>query len=179
MSPDERIGKEPTPIVFDTTVLSNFARSRSISWLVHTTAIPVTVPAVEYELKVGRDEGYQYLQSALDWCRDGEGTPDRPIDEIRIVRPDASTNLPEAVEQLDYGESEALRSAWPDRVLATDDLDARRIAKMHDVGVTGSVGVLADGVEQTDLSVDTADEWLRTWENAGYRSPIESVAELL
>lgn len=179
MSPDEQTSEGPTPIVFDTTVLSNFARSRSIAWLVRTTAIPVTVPTVERELEAGRNEGYQYLQSALDWLRRGESAPERPVEEIRIVKSYSSADLPEGVEKLDRGEADALRGAWPEWVLATDDLDARRFAEKHGVEITGSVGILADGVARSDLTITTADEWLQTWEKAGYCSPVESVAELL
>lgn len=169
----------PTPIIFDTTVLSNFARSRSINWLVQTTMIPVTVPAVERELQRGRDEGYDYLQPALDWLKHGELTPSEPINEIRVLRPTPPDHEPEAVAKLDRGEAHALRGAWPDWVLATDDLDARQLSKKHDVSVTGSVGILADGVSRDKLTVELADNWLETWEEAGYRSPVESITELL
>lgn len=179
MSPDEPTSEGPTPIVFDTTVLSNYARSRSMEWLVHATGIPVTVPAVEGELKDGREEGYEYLQSALDRTRRAETVPDGPADELLVVEPPSTPDVSEPVSKLDLGEAHALRGAWPDRILATDDLDARRLAEDCSVAVTGSVGILADGVERDELPTSVADEWLQTWRNAGYRSPVESVAELL
>lgn len=179
MLPDEQTSEGPTPIVFDTTVLSNFARSRSVSWLVSATAIPITVPAVERELRRGRDEGYDYLQPALDWLKHGELAPNDSATEIRILEPTLSDGEPDAIAKLDRGEAHALREAWPNWVLATDDLDARRLAKEHEVGVTGSVGILADGVARDELKVEAADDWLETWERAGYRSPVESIAELL
>lgn len=179
MSPDGRTSNGPTPIVFDTTVLSNFARSRSIRWLVCTTAVPVTVPAVERELRRGRDEGYRYLQSALDWLRHAESVPETPTNEMCVLDSTPPNHGPEGATKLDPGEADALRGAWPDRVLATDDLDARRLAGKSDVEVTGSVGILVDGVSRGELSTETADEWLRTWERAGYRSPVDSVTDLI
>ncbi|WP_276299713.1 hypothetical protein [Halorussus lipolyticus] len=179
MLPDEQTSEGPTPIVFDTTVLSNFARSRSINWLVSATAIPVTVPEVERELQRGRDEGYDYLQPALDWLKPGESAPEDSVTEIRVLEPTPVDGEPDPIARLDRGEAHAFRKTWPDWVLATDDLDARRLAKEHEVGITGSVGILADGVARDELTVETADDWLETWERAGYRSPVESIEELL
>ncbi|WP_132058176.1 hypothetical protein [Halorussus amylolyticus] len=179
MSPDEQPSEGPTPILFDTTVLSNYARSRSMEWLVRTISIPVTVPAVERELKRGRKEGYEYLQSALDRASHVETVPDGPANELSVVEPPSTVDVPESVSKLDVGEAHALRGTWPNRILATDDLDARRLARDCDVAVTGSVGILVDGVERDELPMDVADEWLETWREAGYRSPVESVTEIL
>lgn len=181
MSPDEQTSSEPTPIVLDATVLVNYARTDSVDWLSRTVSIPVTVHAVRQELMIGRQHGYAFLDSALDRLTPVDETPREPTDAIGVVplgglpRNDA----PESIEKLDHGEAHALYRAWPDGTLATDDLDARRLAKRRHVNVTGSIGILVDGIERGKLSVEVADQWLETWRDGGYYSPVESVTELL
>lgn len=65
-------------------------------------------------------------------------------------------------------------------LLVTDDCDARRLAEEYDAAYTGSLGVLARAIEREQIDVETADRWLRTWrEEYGYRSPVESIRDVL
>ena len=181
MSHDEQTSSGPSPIVLDATVLINFARTDSIDWLAETISIPVTVHAVKQELETGRQDGYEFLDSVFEYLEPLDEAPAEPVDAIGVVplgglpRNDA----PEAMEKLDRGEAHALYRAWPDGTLATDDLDARTLAKKRHVHVTGSIGILADGIERGALSIETADEWLEVWRDAGYYSPVETVRELI
>ena len=181
MLPEERTSEGYLPIVLDTTVLSNYALSNAIEWLVQAVKIPVTVHAVRQELENGVKEGYEYLENAITHMELMDSVPNAPRNKISVVNLGGlpRNDAPEAMKKLDRGEAHALYKAWPEGILATDDLDARKLAKKRDVYVTGSVGLLADGVLRDELSTDTANEWLQTWEEAGYRSPVESVTELL
>lgn len=160
-----------TPVVFDTVVLSNFAMSDSVEWLADRFERPWTVPAVEAEIGRGKAEGYGFL-GRLDDLLGGA---------IRIVEPDMGTVDKHVYADLDSGETDALIVAIQhEGILASDDGAARDRAREYGVPVTGSIGVLADGVRRNELSLETAEQWLETWiTDNGYYSPVESVAELL
>lgn len=83
--------------------------------------------------------------------------------------------------KLDRGEAAALLGAVErNGSLASDDLAARNLASEHGVAVTGSVGILALGIEHGDLSIETADRWLDTWqEQRGYYAPVDSIETVL
>lgn len=144
------------PTVLDATVLSNFASSGGVDWLVETVERPGVVPAVEGELERGLDFGHQFLAAAIE-----------PVgEEILRLEPSsgAASNIPESSEKLDTGEAQSLRCAVEyDGVLATDDLAARKLANRNDVPVTGSIGLLMNGIERDEVTPQTANEWLATW----------------
>ena len=145
------------PLVLDTTVLSNYASSDSVTWLTTTLADLRTVPAVQHELERGQKVGYTDLHRAVDSLEAGD---------IEIVA-EASDRLqhdyPDVRDQLDPGEAEALVAArLTDGTLVTDDNPARTLADSHDVPVTGSIGLLVRGIVIGELSVETADDWLAT-----------------
>ncbi len=56
----------PQRIILDTTVISNYAVSGSIEYLIDVLPDPRTVPAVKEELQQGYEEGYTFLEDALD-----------------------------------------------------------------------------------------------------------------
>lgn len=167
---------EADPLVLDATVLSNFASSNSISWLTTVFAAPVTAPIVNRELRHGIEHDYEFLQSALSAIEN---------DEISVHYSAADgvtpTKFPELFDVLDRGEAQALGIAeLLDGAIATDDLPARRLAVERDVPKTGSVGLLVAGVLRDELSIETADEWLDTWQTeSDYHRPVESVTEAL
>ena len=166
-------GGYPQPVVLDTTVVSNFASTDSISLLVAILESPVVVPAVRDELERGLETGHEYLDTAV-----------AALDDQLPVRALSSQNeadLQNIHDRLDRGEAESLLEAIEHRgTLATDDLAARKVADQRDVPVTGSIGLLVLGIESDHLDGDTADEWLDTWRaRRGYYAPVESVTEIL
>lgn len=164
-------GGYPQPVVLDTTVVSNFASTDSISFLAAVLKSPVVVPAVRDELERGLDAGHEYLDAVVDAL--GE--------ELPIQSVSADDGVQEIRNRLDRGEAESLLSAIEHRgTLATDDLAARKVANQRDVPVTGSIGLLVLGVESGYLDRNTADEWLDTWrERRGYYAPVKNMAEIL
>ena len=175
------MSSEGSPVVLDTTVVSNFALTDAVDWLADTLDRPVTVPAVHEEVRDGYDEGYEYLDGALSALTPVDGPAKTPDGRIGVVPLGGSPrkDAPSLARELDRGEAHALYRAAPSWMLATDDLDARRAAKKRDVPLTGSIGILAYGVEQHALGVGRADDWLDVWQRHGYHSPVESVRELL
>jgi len=163
--------KYPDPLFLDATVISNFASTDSIEFLVSVLESPVVVPAVRDEIEQGRQFGHDYLDSAVEAFGD----------ELRVSDVSPETEGEQFRERLDAGEADALRGALEHHgTLATDDLAARRLADDRDVPVTGSIGILVLGIERGHIGSETADEWLETWrEKRGYYAPVESVEEVL
>lgn len=167
MSDDESV---PAPAVLDATVLSNFASTDALWVLPAVLPRPQTVPAVQTELEHGIAEGYTFLKRA-----------DAALDEeIPVV--DLPTPVPEEIATaLDPGEAEAIHVAQSGGgTLVSDNRDARTLAETEELPVTGSLGVLVRGIKQDELDVETADSWLKHWQQEHeYYSPVESVSELL
>lgn len=63
-------------------------------------------------------------------------------------------------------------------LLVTDDLDARRMARLHNVKLTGSIGVLVACVRAGLVSLDEANALLAGMIAAGFRSPVLVLDEL-
>lgn len=55
----------PQPVYLDTTVISNFASTNSVEFLVHVLEAPVVVSAVRDEIERGVEHGHEYLTSAV------------------------------------------------------------------------------------------------------------------
>jgi len=161
----------PQPVFFDATVVSNFASTSSVEFLVQLLEAPIVVPAVRDEIEGGVEHGHEYLTSAVEAFDNRLAVSDVPP-EIGRVSLD---------ERLDPGEREALRGAVErDGTITTDDLAARRLATELDVPVTGSIGLLVLGIKREHIDSETADEWLEVWrDERGYYAPVESVTELV
>lgn len=163
------------PLVLDATVVSNFASSSALPWLVEAETrieVPVTV---QREIQRGIDRGFDFLESTDSFF----SSPTVSVVETAIsTTGDAE---PDVRSRLDPGESAALlRAECANGLLATDDGAARSLARDRELALTGSIGILVPGIESGDLSVERADDWLRTWvRDRGYYSPVESVRELL
>lgn len=161
----------PEPIFLDATVLSNFASTDAIGFLVEVLNSPVVVPTVRDEIEQGQQFGHEYLATAVEAFDDGLRVSDIPPKpgSVRFR------------ERLDAGEAEALRGAIKhDGTIATDDLAARNLADEQDVPVTGSIGLLVLGIERGRIDKETADKWLDTWRDTrGYYAPVGSVEEVV
>ena len=161
----------PQPVYLDSTVISNFASTNSIEFLVHLLEAPAVVPAVREEIERGVDYGHEYLTSAVEAFDEG-----LPVSQVPPEMGEVHLR-----ERLDPGETAALRGAVENGgTLATDDLAARDIAGELDIPVTGSVGLLVLGIKRNRIDTAIAEEWINTWESErGYYAPVDSVSELL
>ncbi len=155
-----------SPVVLDATVLSNFAVSDDLDLLDRLSARFVTVEAVTDELRAGFEAGYDHLGRAID-ATDVIAVEEKPDSDV--------------LDELDRGESYALSAAQKrSGTLATDDLPARELATRRGIELTGSVGLLVRLVLRDELSVSEADTILERWiVDARYRSPVESISEVL
>jgi predicted nucleic acid-binding protein len=83
-------------------------------------------------------------------------------------------------EYLGEGEASCLAVAGERRYrLATDDKDARRLARQLGISLTGTVGILAILVKQGDLTLLEGDRLLQEMIAAGYRAPLATLLDML
>lgn len=170
------MSQEEKPLVLDSTVLSNFSSSASVSWLTAAFSDLETAPSVERELRNGIDEGYSFLRPAVRAIDDEEVPVLGSVGEIAT-----SSETLRVFRRLDRGEAEALVIAEQEGgTLVTDDMAARNLADERGVPTTGSIGLLVSGVHRNLLSEETADEWLDMWrEERDYYAPVESISEVV
>jgi predicted nucleic acid-binding protein len=155
------------PVILDNTVLTNFAlvgRADLVMRLWPTTAC--TTEAVLDEYQSGAGSG---LVPADAWA-------DLTIitlahEEIALMTSFAS--------RLGSGERSCLAVALCRRgLVASDDLDARRVAQHRSVPLTGTIGILASSVRQGHLSHEEANDLLTEMITLGYHSPVDTLDRL-
>ncbi|ELY88605.1 hypothetical protein [Natrinema altunense] len=163
------------PVILDATVSSNFASTESVTWLTAVLENLTTVPAIEWELQRGIENGYPYLENALEAIRTGQIPLEKSVTE------QLEQAYPTIRDQLDPGEAEAFVVAdRTDGTLVTDDGAARNPASTYEINLTGSIGLLVRGVVRDNLTVETADSWFTTWvDECDYYAPVESVSDVL
>jgi hypothetical protein len=154
--------------LLDNTVLSNFATVERPD-LIHRALGDATATVAHV---------YQELQNgvalrripACDWSW-------LPILELD---PSAQSLYAQLRTRLDAGEAAclALAAVHHYRVL-TDDRDARAIAAEMQIPISGTLGVLMRVVDLGHMSIDAADPLLEQMVEAGYRSPVTSLHQLL
>jgi predicted nucleic acid-binding protein len=158
--------EHPSPVVLDTSVLSNFARTDDLDLLGEISARFVTVEAVIGELQRGVEiHGYEFLRRAI-----------APIDVI-----DVETEPGDDLAGLIQGETFAIHAAREHSgTVVLDDGLARDRAREPGVALTGSVGLVIRLVRQGTISEDEADAMHERWVKEGqFRSHVESITEAL
>lgn len=156
------------PVVLDNTVLTNLAlvdRADLVKCLWPKTAC--TTPAILDEYRVGAASG---LVPADAW-----------IDLTVVTMSEEETALMASFStRLGAGERSCLAVAvCRGGLLASDDLDARRIARQQNVPLTGTVGILGLCVRQGCLSRQEANALLTEMTAVGYHSPVDSIDQLV
>ena len=197
-----------SPVYLDSTVLSNFASTDSVDVILDVCPSP-TVPAiVANEMLNGYVSGYPYLKNGLkyfhprptNWARITTDEEEQEINELHentseclpikslydvpasYFSEGTERGIPQRFESLDPGEAGApLLADHRNGTVATDDNDARDLAKSEGVVVTGSLGILANGVLDGAVNKRTADRWLGEWKKNGYHCPawVNSVSDII
>jgi predicted nucleic acid-binding protein len=166
-------------LIFDTTVLSNFATAGQLALLKRLySGDACTTLMVMEEILRGLDAGYEYLQSvreALSPLSDAGWLPmltDQTPQEQAL-----HSELPLA---LGPGEASCLVMAITrGLILATDDLAVRRAASERGVRLTGTLGILIRLVREGYLALPDANTILARMISLRYRSPVERLDELI
>lgn len=172
---------ESLPIIFDNTVLSNFALTQSFEVLRRLYEGRAFIcRAVLQEIQTGIESGWKYPQlrsrtrlqavnQALEegWLQlpDSDVDPGDEVLELRLAL--------EYSQRFGAGEAEAMAIArtrsW---ILATDDGEARRFAQERGVRLTGSLGILIKATQQEIVRLTEADAIHARMIDEGYRSPL-------
>jgi len=152
--------------ILDTTVLSNFAHIKQVDLLAGVLPDVRTTTQVMDELLQG--EAVKRLPSSnWQWLTVVSLTLDEEhhFERIRQVLGDGEAACLAVVSSRNG-------------VFFSDDRDARRYARRLGVPISGTLGVLALLVSNQQVNLTEADKLLQAMIQAGYRSPINSLAEV-
>jgi len=168
-SPRER-AEGATPLLLDTTVLSNFGKVGRLPLLrqVFPTALRIAGQVYD-ELKAGSLDSPILEGVAGAW--------------LHLVTPDSEREMSiyrEYSRTLGSGEAASLAigicRSW---ALATDDRAARQAARTAGVPLTGSVGILIAAVHAKIIPRAEGDALLRDMRRHGYHFPLDTLDGLL
>ena len=158
--------------VFDTVVLSNFFLSDSIFILVeryHKRAI-ITWQVYD-EISAGIAE-YPELKQVDKLIED------KAFKQVSLSRKEYQHFL-QLIGHLGKGEASCVAFAKEQTaIVVTDDRSARKQCSLMKIPVTGTVGILKASVLDRHISMATADESLRKMIEAGFYSPVRSIADI-
>ena len=154
--------------VLDTTLLSNFAHLQRSDLIYAALGKDLaTTPMAMAELRTGEAGG---SVPTCDWTW---------LAVLELSQAE-QTLAAEFSRQLDPGETECLAVAVTRQCkFLSDDFAARRLAKQRGLQVSGTIGILLVLIDQRYLTLQAADDLLRTLILAGYHSPVKSLGELL
>ncbi len=172
---------EESPIIFDNTVLSNFALAQVFYVLQSLyTGRAFVGKAVQREIQAGINSAstsaslknrtkLEDINRALNdgWLQipPDEVNPNDDAVELRLTL--------EYSQRFGAGESEAMALArnrsW---VFASDDSAARNFASLRGISLTGTLGILFKAVKSKILCLSVADTIHAQMIDEGYRSPL-------
>jgi len=162
-------------IVVNATVLSNLAWVTWLSILKELFGeMLIPLPVYEEILK-GIDTGYAFLKSVDELVEKGDWIT------LGLLKDEHEKRLFKSLlDSVGYGEAAGIAIAKRRALhFFSDDRVAREAAEQQGVEISGTLGILKVAVEEGKLSTQEADEVLREMIRGGYRSPIQSVKELL
>ncbi len=161
-----------TGIVFDATVLSNFARVGQFKHLelLYADRASTTLMVVE-EIHRGIEAGYSELAIVERHLK--------PTGWLAVTAPETTEEqslFVTLLASLGSGEASCLATArMRNRIVATDDRAARHRAAAMDVRVTGTLGILIRLVQAKHLTLAQANLLLSRMRRAGYYSPVQNL----
>ncbi|MFW5692586.1 MAG: hypothetical protein ACOCWL_00070 [Thermoguttaceae bacterium] len=161
-----------TRIIFDATVLSNFARIGQFDQLqlFYADRASTTLMVVE-EIHRGVEAGYSELAVVERHLK--------PAGWLAVTAPETSEEqslFVTLLASLGSGEASCLATArMRNLIVATDERAARLRAAALDVRVTGTLGILVRLVQAEHLTSAQANELLTGMRLAGYYSPVQDL----
>jgi predicted nucleic acid-binding protein len=157
---------QPALILFDNTVLSNFALVKQTDLVLQLWPDSSTTVDAWGEYQAGVALGYlpKETWTALPRIKLNDT-------EVKIAQ--------QLVNTLGAGERTCIAVAKNRRGLfVTDDRKARQVALEMGVKVTGTLGILVVAVERKVILIDEANRLLARMIEYGYRSPIDQLNKL-
>jgi predicted nucleic acid-binding protein len=156
------------PVLLDNTVLVNFAAAERPDLVLQTWPGAVcTTPAVRHE----------YRQGVANDVLPESAWGQLPLCELTEEEVTFAGRLS---ARLGAGERTCLALAYRrDGLFVSDDADARAEARDHEIPVTGTLGILAQVVDEGMISIEEGNRLLARMIEAGYRSPVDRLDTLL
>lgn len=158
------------PVFFDSTILINFGEIHAFDVLMDLYSRRAFI-AEEVKQEI-LDKSYRTEEVLKKYMNTGS------IKTVTLKEPGEPSRYSKLSQHLDSGEAATIVAASRNNgVMATDDRDARRIARnKENLKVTGSVGILLRSISQNLKTVQEADRLHETMiQNANYFSPIRSL----
>jgi predicted nucleic acid-binding protein len=155
-------------ILLDNTVLTNFAliQRPELIRLTFNEAVAMTT-LIQQEFEIGVQTGQL---ATCDWSW------------VSVMALNSS-ELPQfnfLLTELDAGEASCLAIAQARGYkIATDDKDARRWARQQGIPHTGTLGILARGVQKKVISLVEGNQLLQIMIASGYYAPIKNLDEIV
>jgi predicted nucleic acid-binding protein len=158
--------------VFDTVALSNFLLSDSIFILLERYRNRGVITWQVYdEISAGIAE-YPELKQVDKLIED------KAFKQVSLSRKEYQHFL-QLIGHLGKGEASCVAFAKEQTaIVVTDDRSARKQCSLMKIPVTGTVGILKASVLDRHISMATADESLRKMIEAGFYSPVRSIADI-
>ncbi|MBM4135725.1 MAG: DUF3368 domain-containing protein [Nitrospira sp.] len=162
-------------VIFDNCVLSNFALSEAIHIIrkLYENTSFVTNFAVAENMK-GIIKGYSELTKIREAI--GEGW----LKEVTLEGQEEKKLFESLSVSLGPGEASSLAVAKTRGfVFSCDDMVARREAKLLNIKLTGTLGILIKAVKRRLINQKEADRILARMIENGFYSPVRSLKEIL
>jgi predicted nucleic acid-binding protein len=159
--------------IFDTVTLSNFLLSDSTFTLeIRYPKRGLITSEIYDELSAGMGE-YPKLKH-IDRLVD-----DEIFKQVSLSRQEHK-HFRELIVHLGKGEASCIAYAKERNVIVvTDDRSARRQCSQMKIPVTGTIGILKASVLDGQLELDQADTILAKMTDAGFYSPLRSIADII
>ncbi len=153
-------------VLIDNTVISNFVKVNRIDLIKKAFDCVYVTEQVLEEFKLGVKRGV---------------LPDVKLDFEVLKLKDEEIELYKALRiKLGKGEASCLAIAkYRDMKILTDDSDARKIANILGVPVSGTIGVLVRCVEKGIITKEEGNRILREMIEKGFYSPVSDLDEIL
>lgn len=160
-------------LIFDTVSISNFALSESLDLIRRKYKGRASITSEIYdEILDGVNAGHEGLASI------GLLLKSKSLKIVHLLE-----NEHEAyrmhLQYLGRGESSAIAIALHrKKVLVSDDMAARNIARQLKIDFTGTIGILKGSVKDKLISVQEADSILKKMIKSGFYSPVNSISQI-
>ncbi|MDM8516027.1 hypothetical protein QUF76_07500 [Desulfobacterales bacterium HSG16] len=165
-------------IISNTTVISNFAAIGQMTLLYRIYGKIHISGEVYEEIRKGLEEGYLFyadIEKHIFPFSDSGW-----IHLINMAGENEFRMFGRFPSKLGKGESSCLSIASPRNWLfLTDDLDARKQAKLMNIRISGSLGCLILAIEKNICTLEQGNIWLNQMIEEGYRSPVYDLEQLL
>ena len=166
------------PVIANTTVISNFSSVRRLEYLKLLWNQLYISNQVFDEIQNGRLQGYSFYEGIEQHISPFSQSGWLHLTALHTT--DEFHTFGQLLATLHSGEASCIAIArhrqW---TFLSDDKAARKASSALTIPISGTLGILLALVNRDDLTLIEADAILQQMVQAGYRSPIVSLGEIL